>query len=164
MDNFKIESPIFVDLEKTVVRFTMVYENGTKSVAELKVPKNRERGVNPHWDRILEEFDVEKMRKDRNDLEIRNRQIQDFSNKKRKAAIENEKLSNLFNNKIKLFDLPFVSEATSEMKSSIRRAPNEMLLNLVLLQLVNDYMQKNEMSFLDLFDIIDEAEEKKDNV
>lgn len=161
MENFKIENPVFVDLEKTVVRFTMVYENGTKTVAELKVPRNREKGINPHWDRILEEFDVEKMRKDRNDLETQRRQINDFNHKKRKAAIENDKLSNLFNSKIKLFDLPFVAEATSEMKSSIRRAPNEMMLNLVLLQLVNDYMTKNEMNFLDLFDLIDEIEENK---
>lgn len=164
MDNFKIENPVFVDLEKTVVRFTMIYENGTTTVAELKVPKNREKGVNPHWDRILEEFDVEKMRKNRNDLEIRRRQIDDFNNKKRKAAIENDKLSNLFNNKIKLFDLPFVAEATSEMKSSIRRAPNELMLNIVLLQLVTDYMTKNEMNFLDLFDMMEEVEETKDKL
>ena len=157
-----IKNPQFVDLEKTKVRMTLVQENGTESVAELAVPKDKARGVNEFWDRIMDEFDIEQMRKDRNNLETRMRQDAEMQAKKRKASVENEKLKQLFDMKMTAFNLPFVANASDADKAAVRRAPSPMMLNLVVIQLATKYLEENEMSFLDLFDLLDDLQDQQD--
>lgn len=157
-----IKNPQFVDLEKTKVRMTLVQENGTESVAELTVPANKERGINEFWDRIMDEFDVEKMRKDRNNLETRMRQDAEMQAKKRKATVENEKLKQLFDMKMAAFNLPFVASAADADKAAVRRAPTPLMLNLVVTQLAVKYLEENNMSFLDLFDLLDDLQDQQE--
>jgi hypothetical protein len=157
-----IQDPEFVDLQKTKVRFKLIKEDGLVSVAELTVPTNRERGVNAYWDRIMDEFDVELMRRKRNALETSRIQQQEFMKKKQAAAVENEKLKTLFDAKMKAFELPYVSVATDDIKSAIRRAPDVSFLNLILTDLMKQHMTDNAMSYLDFLDYLDELEEQKE--
>lgn len=158
MENYKIVNPEYIDLEKTRVRFTLVYDSGISSIAELQVPPNKERDVNPYWDKIMDEFDIEKMRRDRNDLEIERQRLMEFEDKKRKSAIENESLRQLFNAKMKIFDLPFIQSAPTEIKSAIRRAPDMTMLNVVLSHQINKHIEETGISFLDLFDLLEEQD------
>lgn len=155
----KILEPEFVDLAKTTVRFKIMSENGAISVAELKVPPNRERGVNEYWDRILDEHDVEKMRRDRNLKELRTQKEKEAQNKKRLAAEENQKLKQLFDKKMKAFELPYIKNNTDEIKAAIRRAPSEQFLDVVLADLMLKFMKDNNMSFVSYLDYLDDLEE-----
>ncbi len=157
----KILNPQFVDLEKTIVRFQIQNADGVISNAELKVPKNMARGVNPYWDRILDEFNVDQMRKERNDRETRERKQREANDKKRKAGEENERLRRLFNRKMKAFEAFYIKEADATIKSAIRRAPDDEFLTLILNKAVNDYMQANNMSLLDFMDKMEEIEDEK---
>ena len=112
-----IKNPVYVDAKKTRIRMTLVRENGIESLAEFTVPANRERGVNEYWDRILDEFDEKQMRDQRNRIEERAKQNQEFADKKRKAAIENDKLKMLFDMKMRCFSLPFVCGKLNHTKS-----------------------------------------------
>ena len=158
-----IKEPEYIDLEKTRVKFKLINENGVITNAELTVPPNRERGINTFWDRIMDEFDIEKMRKDRNDLESRKRRDQDFDRRKRQAAEENAKLKVLFDAKMKAFELPYIAEAPSEVKSAIRRAPTVTFVDAIVGKQMIDYMNEKNMSFLELLDHLDEFEEAKNN-
>ena len=62
MINGIISDPQYVDLKKTVVSFTLTTPEGVITKAELRVPDNKARGVNPYWDHILDNFDIEAMR------------------------------------------------------------------------------------------------------
>lgn len=155
-----IKDPFFVDLEKTTVRMKLVNDNGVESIAEFKVPEDQALGVNPYWDRIVEEFDVEKMREDRNILEKKMRQEQDFRRKKDKAAVENEKLRKLFDAKMECFSLPFIANASDEDKAVVRRAPDLVLLNMIVTKLADKYMNENNMSYIELFDMIDDMQDE----
>ena len=157
-----IKDPEFIDIQKTRVKFKLVKENGLVTVAELAVPPDRARGVNAYWDRIMDEFDVELMRKKRNALESSRIQQQEFMKKKQAAAIENEKLRLLFDAKMKAFELPYVSGASDDIKSAIRRAPDTGFLALILNDLMKQYMLDNELSYLEFLDHMDELEEEKE--
>lgn len=157
-----IRDPEFIDVAKTKVRFKLIDENGAESVAELAVPPKMARGVNPYWDRILDEFDVDKMRRDRNTKEQRLIKQREFEDKKRKAGIENEKLKALFNAKMQAFEMPFINDAPDKVKSAIRRAPNLMLLNAVIQEQMLQFMKEKDMSFIDLFDYLDDEADKKE--
>lgn len=157
----KILNPQFVDLEKTVVRFQIQNADGVISNAELKVPKDMARGVNPYWDRILDEFNIDQMRKERNDRETRERKQRAANDQKRKAGEENERLRRLFNRKMKAFEMFYIKEADASIKSAIRRAPDDDFLTLILTKAINDYMQANNMDLLDFMDKMEEIEDEK---
>lgn len=161
MNEPKLENPHYIDLEKTQIGVTLVYDNGVKQSAVFKVPPNRERGVNPYWDRILDEFDERAMRKARNDLEIKRQEQQNFTIKKEKATKESTKLRLLFDKKMQSFELPFVKNASNGDKAAVRRAPNELILNIVLTSLAIKYLESKNMTFIDFFDELEEIEEQK---
>lgn len=157
----KILEPEFIDLEKTRVRFKLVSDNGNVSVAEFIVPPNRARGVNEYWDRIMDEFDVEKMRKDRNDKELKARRQREADEKKKVAAQENARLRGLFEKKMKAFELPYIENAPNEVKSAIRRAPSEQFLDAVLTDQMLKFIKDNNMSYVDYLDYLEDIEDKK---
>lgn len=151
-----IKNPHYIDLEKTRVGLTLVSENGTESRAEMVVPEGGKVGINPIWDRILNEFDEKKMREDRNNLELRRRKDAEFNDKKRKASIESEKMKMLFDSKMKCFQYPFVKNASSEEKSAVRRCPDMLTLGIVINFLSMKYIQDNNFSILEFVDNIEE--------
>lgn len=153
-----IKNPEFVDLQKTFVRMLLVDESGRETLAEFKVPENKEPGINEFWDRIVVEHDVEVMRKKRNDLEAMKIQEVQRLEKKKKSQIENEILRQLFDQKLYYFNLPFVSELTDDEKSSIRRAPNLTLLNVAVTSVFNSYMSRTGKTIVDIFDEIEDRE------
>lgn len=153
-----IKNPEFIDLQKTFVRFLMVDENGKETVAEFKVPENREPGVNEFWDRIVQEFDIEEMRRKRNELETRIVNERERLEKKKLAQVQNEILKNLFDQKLYFFNLPFINELTDEEKSSIRRAPNISLLNMAISTILLNYTQRSGKTLIDIFDMIEDQE------
>lgn len=157
----KIESPEFIDVQKTRVRFLLVAENGIKTVAELKVPDNRELGVNDHWDKIVANFDVEQMAARRNNIERKKMIEQSVLDKKRKAAIENLTLQTLFDKKLQFFNLHFINDLTYEEKSAVRRAPNETFLNIAILIAIQNYTQRTGKPLLELFDEIEDEQYKQ---
>lgn len=153
-----IKNPEFIDLEKTFVRMTLVAEDGKETVAEFKVPPNRESGVNEFWDRIVAEHDIEEMRKRRNDLELIKIQEAQRIEKKKRAQIETEMLRQLFDQKLYYFNLPFINELTDEEKASIRRAPNMNLLFIAATNVFASYMQRTGKNMVDIFDNIEDKE------
>jgi hypothetical protein len=157
-----IKNPHFVDVEKTKVRFELINDSGVTSVAELTVPPKMARGVNAMWDRILDEFDVEKMRRERNELETRRRRQQEFDRKKRLAAEENNKLKILFDAKMKAFEMPFIANAEDKIKTAIRRAPDMLMLNIIIHHQMMNYMSEKNMSFIDVFDELDDIQDAKE--
>lgn len=153
-----IKNPEFIDLQKNFVRMTLVAEDGKETVAEFKVPPNREPGVNEFWDRIVAEHDIEAMRKRRNDLETMRIQEAERMEKKKRAQIENELLRQLFDQKLYYFNLPFVNDLTDEEKASIRRAPTINLLFIAASLVFASYMQRTGKTMTEIFDDIEDKE------
>lgn len=155
--NTQIKDPEFVDLEKTTVRFKII-RDGVTTVAELKVPETREKGINPYWDRIMDEFDVEAMRQQRNEKEVRARKLAEFDKKKREGREENEKLVALFNLKMQMFNLSIFSEADDATKAAIRRSPNKEFLNFIYYDTLRKYMNDNNLSYIDLLEKLEDSQ------
>lgn len=164
MDTYPIiKNPHYIDLQKTRVGLTLVSENGTESKAEFVVPEGGKTGVNPIWDRILTEFDEKKMRAARNDLETKMIREREFNDKKRKAAVESEKMKLLFDQKMKCFQYPFVKNATNEEKSAVRRCPDMLTLGIIINFLSMKYIQDNNFSILEFVDNIEEQMDESES-
>lgn len=160
MSNLNISDPEFIDLQKTKVRFKMLVGQN-RVVAELTVPPNQEKGVNPHWDYILENFDVEAMRQRRNAQEIKRRKFDEFQKKKIEAKKENDALVDLFNKKMSLFEMPFVSEASDDVKSAIRRSSDGFFLDFIYYNMLNKIMLDNNYNYLELLEYLEQLKEEK---
>jgi hypothetical protein len=153
-----IRNPEFIDLQKNFVRMTLVAEDGKETVAEFKVPDNKQAGVNEFWDRIVAEHNVEAMRRRRNDIETMKIQEAERIEKKKRAQVENELLRQLFDQKLYYFNLPFINDLTDEEKASIRRAPNLALLQVAVNSVFASYMKRTEKNLTIIFDEIEDKE------
>lgn len=153
-----IKNPEFIDLQKTFVRMTLVDESGKETVAEFKVPDNRQAGVNEFWDRIVAEHDIEEMRRKRNNLETLRIQEAERIEKKKRAQVENDILRQLFDQKLYYFNLPFINDLTDEEKASIRRAPSINLLFIAASLVFASYMQRSGKTMTEIFDDIEDKE------
>ena len=160
MINGTISNPQYVDLEKTTVSFTITSADGIISNAQLKVPDGKARGVNPYWDAIMDNFDIEQMRQARNQLEVKRRKQAEFDAAKKKSSVDNEKLVALFNKKTKIFAMPFVADASDEVKSAIRRTSDETLLNFIYFDLLKKHLTDNSLSYSQLLDYLEDLEDQ----
>lgn len=160
-----IKDPQFIDLQKTRVRFTLEYENGSVNVAELSIPPNGEPGINAFWDRITQEFDVQEMRRKRNDLEdqLRRdaRKQQEITNRRMQAEAANRIMRELFDAKVKALALPYIENASDDIKTAIRRTPDLILLQQMLNEMRADFMKTHNMSYLQYLDYLEEVEEEQ---
>lgn len=158
-----IENPVFVNVEKTRVRFTLKCENGTKSVAELTVPKDRKKGENKYWDRIVEEFDIQEMEAEL-EKQVREAEVRrEHAEGKRKSQQKIHELRQLFDMKTRLFENPIIKELDAETKSAIRRAPNIEVLMFFLYDIYKEYLRDNGMSYTDFLDYLDDLEDEEDD-
>lgn len=155
----KISNPRYVDLQKTLVSFQLTTPEGVTTTAQLKVPPDRQRGQNPYWDAIMDNFDIEKMRRDRNDEEVKKQRIQSYETNKRKANEDNKKLVDLFNRKTKLFALSFIKNAPDTTKAAIRRCSDDKMLDFIYFETIRNKMQAENLSFLDIMEMIENEEE-----
>lgn len=158
----KISDPEYIDLEKTRVRFKLTTEAGVESVAELTVPRNKERGVNKYWDRIMDEFDIEEMRQRRNRQEVEARNQQRHRQEKNKNRDKVLELQTLFNAKAKVLETPFIKDSDISTKSAIRRAPTIDVLNFLVHDITRKFMEENDMDYEDYLDYLDDWEEEKE--
>ena len=157
MENCNITKPEFLDSEKTIIRFLLNKEDGSSSVAQFKVPEGEQKGVNPFWDKICEEYDVEELKKD-TDIRIQEyKEFQEYKNKKTKAEAENRELRILFDLKAKSFDLPFIADADSSIKSAIRRSPDILTLNAIIAYNFQKYLESNNISCLEYIESVEES-------
>jgi len=152
----KIENVEFANNEYTRVRFVIVNEDkGTKQLAELRVPENYETGVNKYWDIILDQCDIESLKQDRLDKIEKQKEMFSREKEKQESAKEARELKKLFDLKSSYIKLPFVQ--TEEDKSTIRKAPNEMVLNFIIQKMMDDYLEQNKMDSDEFFDEIEDA-------
>jgi len=152
----KIENVEFANNEYTRVRFVIVNEDkGTKQLAELRVPENYETGVNKYWDLILDQCDIESLKQDRLDKIEKHKEMFSREKEKQESAKEARELKKLFDLKSSYIKLPFVQ--TEEDKSTIRKAPNEMVLNFIIQKMMDDYLEQNKMDSDEFFDQIEDA-------
>lgn len=152
-----IKDPRFINKSQTLVDFILIDGNGNESKARLKVPENYEKGLNFHWDYILDNFDILEMKKKlERDLEANNARNA-LKDKKQKAAVNSKILSELFNYKTDFLNLPFLKDIPKEEKRLIRKAPTAFLFNVIANYIIHKHIEEGTFSFKDL---IDEVEKK----
>lgn len=154
--DYVIKNPIFVNTACDVIRLTLVKENDISTVAEFKIPENGERGINEYWDYILDNFNIDELIAHRRSIEKKYLDERKYVKQKEEAAIEANILKDLFNLKIAVFNYPFVKSASDEDKAAVRRAQDVLVLNMIITKLAHEYMEKNNLTMIQLLDLIDD--------
>jgi len=156
MSDEHIEDVEFASNDYSRVRFVIVNEEKSKrQLAELRVPENYEAGVNKYWDMILDQCDIESLKQDRLDKLEKHKERISREKENQESAKEARELKELFDLKSSYIKLPFVQ--TEEDKSTIRKAPNEMILNFIIQKMMDDYLEQNKMDSDEFFDEIEDA-------
>lgn len=160
MSDFIIINPRFI--KTNTIRATL--KHGAKqSKIELAVPLDEKRGVNKHFDYILDNFNLSEMKEQyKKDLDAIDKKRKNDIEKAKNGA-EYQRLRALFDQKAIIFEMPFMKNVSSNMKAAIRRAPDMFLLNLIATEALKEYMASNNMSFNDYLDLLEEITYGNDN-
>lgn len=150
----RLSRPAFTN--PTTIRCQGVLADGTLEEIDIEVPPNDEAGVNEYFDFILNTYDIADIRAAYDVALKRHRAQQAAERDKQRRAEENKRLEVLFNSKAKIFEMPFISDSSAEVRSAIRRAPNLEILNIIVTDSFRTYLEANEMTYSDYLDHLDE--------
>lgn len=150
----RLSRPAFTN--PTTIRCQGVLADGTLEEIDIQVPPNDEAGVNEYFDFILNTYDIADIRAAYDIALKRHRAQQAAERDKQRRAEENKRLEVLFNSKAKIFEMPFITDSSADVRSAIRRAPNLEILNIIVTDSFRAYLEANEMTYSDYLDRLDE--------
>lgn len=153
MSDFIIDNPQLMN--PTTIRATLI--NGTKTnTVELRVPEDDKRGVNKHFDYILDNYDMDDIREKYREALVIHEKRKKSEAQRQKNQMEFDRLKILFDQKAMLFDMPFMQDADRDLKAAIRRAPDLFILNCIAADALKKHMEKNNMSYSEYLDVLEE--------
>jgi hypothetical protein len=147
----------YMNQDKTKIQVLLENENGTTNLAEFQIRKDALEGENVLWDRIKKEYDMSLMDSDLEDSIRRFNLQREYEDKRKKAALESEKMKMLFDAKLNFFNFPLIDELSDEEKATIRRAPDLQMLQVAIVWVLINYATRNNKSMLDVFDAMEDA-------
>ncbi len=141
----------------------VVKSDGSVSKISFSIPVNEEAGINEYFDYIVSNYHLDEIKATyESELKAhRDRQQQIKLAEQRKK--ETEELSKLFDAKAQLFDMPFVNESSQEMRSAIRRSPDNITLNLIASMAFKQYLKEKDMTCSDYLDYLDDLLYREEN-
>jgi len=143
-------------LNPSLLECDLVKLDGSVSKISFEIPQDEKAGINKYFDYIVSNYHLEEIKATyESELKAhRDRQRHEKLVKQRQK--EAKELSQLFDTKAQLFDMPFVRDSAQEIRSAIRRAPDQVTLNLIVSHAFEKYLQSNNMSCNDYLDYLDE--------
>lgn len=143
-------------LNPSLMECDLVKHDGSVSKISFAIPTGEKAGVNKYFDYIQLNYHIDEIKATyESELkEHRNRQRHQQLAEQRKK--ESRELAQLFDTKAQLFEMQFIKDSTQQLRSAIRRAPDQVTLNLIVNHAFNKYLQAKDMSCNDYLDYIDE--------
>lgn len=154
IDVNNIVNPRWVDSKKSIVEFQVVNEDGSHKNLTFHVPEQR--GMNMFWDYIQDNFDLSKMDEELKTAEERWRANQKYMEIKHDADREAREMSELFKTKSAMFDLPWIQEGPSEVKTAIRRAQNKAVVESIVAAELYKHIYVDGNKYNDVLDKLDD--------
>ena len=143
-------------LNPSLLECDLVNLDGSISKISFPIPPEEKTGINEYFDYIVANYHLDEIRATyESELKAhRDRQRhQQLIDQRKKEA---QALSQLFDTKAQLFDMPFVKDSSQDLRSAIRRAPDQITLNLIVSHAFEKYLQIKDMSCSDYLDYLDE--------
>ena len=134
----------------------LVNEDGSTEKISFSIPDEDKVGVNEYFDYIVENYHLEEIRAQyESELKIHrdNQRREKEHEQRKKEAVE---LKQLFDTKAQMFELPFIKEASQDIRSALRRAPNQITLNLIAYVAFEKYLEDKKMDCVGYLDYLDE--------
>lgn len=139
-----------------VLECELVKEDGSTERLSFSIPHEDKVGVNEYFDYIVENYHLEEIRAQyESELKIHrdNQRREKEHEQRKKEAVE---LKQLFDTKAQMFELPFIKEASQDIRSALRRAPNQTTLNLIAYVAFEKYLEDKNMDCVGYLDYLDE--------
>ena len=133
-----------------------VRKDGSTQQLDFTVPEDEESGVNEYFDFIVENYSLKDIKAQYEVALRKHRAMQQEESDRKKRDEENERLKRLFNQKSNLFEMPFIKEGSTEVRSAIRRAPDEQILQVIAVDSFRRYLDDKNMKYSDYLNYVDE--------
>ena len=143
-------------LNPEVIECELVNEDGSTEKLSFSIPHEDKVGVNEYFDYIVKNYHLEEIRAQyESELKIHrdNQRREKEHEQRKKEAVE---LKQLFDTKAQMFELPFIKEASQDIRSALRRAPNQITLNLIAYVAFEKYLEDKKMDCVGYLDYLDE--------
>ena len=152
MRTIKRESARFINSSRTKMEVVELKEDGTTERKQVEVPAERARGVDPYFDAILDQFDIEKLSEDFKEVERKAAERRRYEDERKRAEEQRRRINALFEFKAASFNLPFVEEFEhAKLRTRIRKAKSKQEIdNMVILGMVYTVLKNQDLSFEEL--------------
>lgn len=146
----KIKSARYMNSSRTMIYAEVESEDGSVSTLNIQAPANNEIGVNPVFDKIVEQFTLEKLSEDFKQVELQHHRRKQYETQKIQSEAERKKMTILLEKKAQAFESPIVEAVNSRvLRTSIRKAKTEQQINQIILAALVSYVVENKLSIED---------------
>ena len=87
--------------------------------------------------------------------------FEEYERFKSEAQQENDALIRLFNKKMSLFEIPFISESNDDIRSAIRRSGDDLFLDFLYFDILKKIMIENNYTYVELLDYLEKVKDEK---
>lgn len=152
----KLVNPIFLNPE--TMRCRGVKKDGSVVEIDFTIPEGERKGVNEYFDWIVDNYSLTDIKAAYHRAlkeHVARKQQREEDEQKQKEV---ERLSQLFDAKSNCFEMQFIKDAPAEVRSAIRRSPNQMILQLIVTDYFKTFLSEKQMSYNDYLDYVEEIE------
>lgn len=155
----KLVNPVFLNPE--TMRCRGVKKDGTTVEIDFTVPEGEALGVNEYFDWICQNYPLTDIKAAYQSALAEHRARQQRIEEDKSKEQEIQRLTRLFDVKSAIFELQFIKEASSEVKSSVRRCPDEMTLHMIVSDYFRTYLSSKNLDYGDYLDYVEEIEHQE---
>lgn len=155
INNITIKSARYQNSSRTLIFAEVVGEDGNVSTMTFQAPPNNQLGVNPIFDKVVEQITLEKMSADFKQVELQAHRKRQYASQKQQSDIERAKMTALLEKKAQAFENPIVEMINSRsLRTAIRKAKNEQLINSYITAALVTYIVDNKLNLEDTISLI----------
>lgn len=143
----KIKLARYMNSSRTLIYAEVESEDGSISKLNIQAPANNELGINPVFDKIVEQITLKKLDEDFKQIELQHHRKKQFETQKLQSEAERKKMTILLEKKAEAFESPVVEAIDSRvLRTSIRKAKNEQQINQIILAALVSHIVENKLS------------------
>ena len=155
IDTTKIKRARYMNSSRTLIYVELETEDGTLSKLQFQAPPNNQLGVNPLFDRVVNEIGLEKMSSDFREVELQAHKRNQFEAQKRQSQFERQKMTALLEKKAQAFENPIVEALDSRLlRTSIRKAQSEQQIQSLIIAALVTFVVDNKLNLEDTIKLV----------
>ena len=147
VNNITIKTARYQNSSRTLIYTELVDESGNVSTMTINAPPDNQLGVNPLFDKIVQDITLEKMSNDFKEVELQAHRRKQYEIQRKKSEEERRKMTALLEKKAEAFESPIVEALNNRtLRTAIRKAKNDYEINQMIVAALVVHVIENKLS------------------